>query len=733
MNGMVLIAMVHGGRWRSSGTGVGCGAMNQVLDAPKSGVAVAAGPGPDWREVARLVLLSRALDEFEMRELYETKRIAYQFSAKGHELGQVLLGLSLDGPCDAAGVYYRSRPLLLAAGLDPEDALAAMLGRTGSFSDGRDVGVVFNLPRRRGLTVLPMVGDVGGQFTPVAGWCQALQQRAGRLGEAAAVGSLGVAHGGEGASATGGFWSALTMAATLRLPMLFFIEDNGYAISVPGRMQSPGADLAANLAAFEGLRVIPADGCDPAVVAAAVAGAVAHVRAWDAGPCLLHLSVTRLCGHSGQDNQQYRPAGELEAESVRDPVARLRAFCVPGVMSGVEWASLAEDQADVVRASFARAEARPDPDPAGVARHLFQESTDLGAPIPALRGGLLPEGCASTPVAEAEPDAAGPDTPRTTLLAAIRRTLESELQANPRVLVFGEDVGRKGGVHGVTAGLQEKFGEARVFDTSLSEEGIIGRAAGLAAAGMMPVAEIQFRKYADAAQEQLHNAGTVRWRTANRCASPMVVRIPVGFSRQTDPWHSESGEASLIRMPGWRVAFPSQADDAAGLLRAAIRGHDPVFFLEHRALLDGIGARRPYPGNGHLVPFGRARIVREGRRLTAVTWGAMVERCLLAAAEAEIDAEVIDLRTLAPWDAAAVLASVRRTHRCLVVHEDSLVAGFGAEIAAVVAGEAFASLDAPVARIASGSVPIPYNPALVEAVVPGVSRIAQRMRDLAVF
>lgn len=702
--------------------------MKQASRPPCSGPR-AGEFAPDWREVARLVLLSRALDEFERRELYETKRVAYQFSTMGHEVSQILLGLALQGSHDAATVYYRSRALLLAAGLEPEDALSASLGRSGAFSHGRDTGVVYNLPRPRGLTILPMTGDVGGQFTPVTGWCQGLLYRAGRLGTAEARGSIGVAHGGEGSTATGGFWSALTIATTLRLPMLFFIEDNGHAISVPGRMQTPGGNIAANLRSFGGLRVLECDGSCPAAAAAAIQDAVAHVRAWEEGPCLLRASVPRIRGHSAQDNQQYRAADELAAAAARDPVVRLREFCVPGVMDAAEWDALAAAQEEAVRAAFARAEARTDPDPDTVGRHLFQESTDLGAPIPAIRGGVLPAGGGIREPSGGVP----PETARTTMLAAIRRTLESELQADPRVLVFGQDVGRKGGVHGVTAGLQERFGEDRVFDTSLSEEGIIGRAAGMAAAGLMPVAEIQFRKYADAAQEQLHNAGTIRWRTANRCAAPMVVRIPVGFARQTDPAHSVSGEASLIRLPGWRVAFPSHADDAAGLLRAAIRGHDPVFFLEHRALLDGIGARRPYPGDGHLVPFGRARIVREGRRLTAVTWGAMVERCLLAAAEAEVDAEILDLRTLAPWDAEAVLASVRRTHRCLVVHEDALTAGFGAEIAAVVAEQAFESLDAPVARVASLPVPVPYHPALVEAVVPGVSRIAGRMRELAAF
>ncbi len=315
-------------------------------------------------------------------------------------------------------------------------------------------------------------------------------------------------------------------------------------------------------------------------------------------------------------------------------------------------------------------------------------------------------------------------------MTAVRRTLEHELAVNPRIVVFGEDVGRKGGVHAATIGLQEKFGAARVFDTSLSEEGIIGRAVGMAAAGLMPVPEIQFRKYADPAAEQLNDCGTMRWRTANRFAAPMVVRIPGGFFKCGDPWHSQSNEVQWVHGIGWRVAMPSNAQDAVGLLRAALRGNDPTIFFEHRSLLDGSWARRAYPGDDFVVPFGRASLLQTGAALTVVSWGAMVERCELALQRTGVSADLLDLRTLSPWDRQATLTSVRKTRRCLIVHEDNITAGFGAEIAAVLAKEAFFDLDAPIERLAMPDIPSPHSPVLLEAVLPSVERIAQCMMDL---
>jgi 2-oxoisovalerate dehydrogenase E1 component len=300
--------------------------------------------------------------------------------------------------------------------------------------------------------------------------------------------------------------------------------------------------------------------------------------------------------------------------------------------------------------------------------------------------------------------------------------------------VFGEDVGRKGGVHLVTEGLQKQFGEQRVFDTSLSEEGIIGRAVGMAISGLMPVAEIQFRKYADPAAEQLNNCGTLRWRTANRFAAPIVVRMPGGFGKDVgDPWHSLSDEVRFAHAYGWRVAIPSNAADAVGLLRAAMRGADPTIFFEHRSLLMTSDGSAHYPGDDYVLPFGRAAVRTTGSDLTLVTWGALLHRCVEAAARFGDRVEVIDLRTIAPWDRTCVLDSVRKTGRCVIAHEDNLTAGFGAEIAATVAREAFWQLDAPVERIAVEDVPMPYHPILLDAVLPSVDKIAERIeRTLAV-
>jgi 2-oxoisovalerate dehydrogenase E1 component len=309
--------------------------------------------------------------------------------------------------------------------------------------------------------------------------------------------------------------------------------------------------------------------------------------------------------------------------------------------------------------------------------------------------------------------------------------LYRELEVNPKLLVFGEDVGVKGGVHLVTEGLQKRFGAERVFDTSLSEEGIVGRAVGMAIAGLVPVAEIQFRKYADPATEQLNNCGTMRWRTANRFAAPIVVRMPGGFGKDVgDPWHSLSDEVRFAHALGWQVAMPSNAADAVGLLRAAMRSPNPTVFFEHRSLLMTSDGSARYPGDEYVVPFGRASVLREGSDVTLVTWGALVHRCLEAADRFRGRVELLDLRTVAPWDRERVLTSVTKTGRCLVVHEDTLTAGFGAEIAAVVAKEAFWFLDAPVDRIAVEDVPMPYHPVLLDAVLPSADRIAARLDEL---
>ena len=686
------------------------------------------GVQPDWRRVAQLMHISRALDDIEELRLVPERKVLYQFSARGHELGQILLGLQLTDPHDALTVYYRSRPLMLAIGTDLEDAAAGPLARSGSFSDGRDIGVVFNRPSSGAVTVLPSCGGVGAQYTPAAGWAQALQFRTESLKDFSYASGIAVVHGGDASCATNGFWSALTMATTLRLPMLFYIEDNGFGISVRSELQTPGGNIAANLASFRDLVIMEGDGVDPREASELTSRAVSHVRA-ERCPVLLKLSVPRLNGHSAQDTQAYKAPEIIARERQRDPLAHLQRFLVPSRMSEAEWATSAMEARSTVQYAIDRALERPLPDPKRLLRHVFCETTADGSPELQEQGGIAPSDH-RFPKAS---NVAVPEPQRINMLTAIRRTLDVELATNSKLVVFGEDVGPKGGVHGATLGLQDKHGVDRVFDTSLSEEGIIGRAVGMALAGLVPVAEIQFRKYADPAAEQLNDCGTMRWRTHNRFAAPIVVRMPGGFFKCGDPWHSQTNEVAWVHGIGWQVAMPSNAEDAVGLLRAAMRSNNPTIFFEHRAMLDAAWARRPYPGDEFVLPFGKARKLRAGSELTLISWGAMVERCEQAAAQSAVDVELLDLRTLSPWDREAVLESVRKTRRCVIVHEDNLTAGFGAEIAAVLAKDAFAALDAPIERLTMPDIPSPHSPILLEAAVPSTQRIMQAIRDIASY
>ena len=683
----------------------------------------------DWQRVAYHALVSRALDDAEEstnRNKAAVPRehlVLYQFSARGHEVAQVILGALLTHQHDAAGAYYRSRPLLLALGLGIDDALAAPLGRAGGFSDGRDIGVVCNLPRPDGgPIVLPMSGDVGSQYTPAAGWAQAILYHRDVLGDATYERAMCVVLGGEGSVATNGFWSSLTMATTLKLPLLFYVEDNGLGISVRGEMQTPGGNIAANLASFRELLVRDGDGTDPAETARLLKECVDHVRS-GSGPALVHLTVPRLCSHSGPDNQRgYRSEEEIAADFARDPLPKLRQYLVPKLMSQKAWRELEARVQHDVDEGLRKARARGLADPRTIRRFVFEEPD-----APDAYGGLSRTDRERLGGSEELAD----DGEVVRFAEAIRRTLRRELEVNPKLLVFGEDVGRKGGVHLVTEGLQRQFGDRRVFDTSLSEEGIVGRAVGMAIAGLMPVAEIQFRKYADPATEQLNNCGTLRWRTANRFAAPIVVRMPGGFGKDVgDPWHSVSDEVRFAHAIGWQMVMPSNAADGVGLLRAAMRSGNPTIFFEHRSLLMTSDGSARYPGDEYVLPLGRAHRVRNGSDLTVVTWGAMVHRCAEAADRFPDRVELFDLRTIAPWDREQVLTSVRATGRCLIVHEDTLTAGFGAEIAATLAQEAFWALDAPVDRLAVDDVPMPYHTVLLDTVLPDATRIAERIASL---
>lgn len=686
--------------------------------------------GLDWKRIAYLTLLSRAIDDLEETELLKNREVLYQFSARGHDMAQVILATLLEHPGDAASGYYRSRPFLLGLGLDLEDAIAGPMMRSGGLSDGRDIGVVFNLPKKDGQPCfLPMSGGVGTQYTPASGWAESIIYKANELTDSSTAGAIAVALGGDASTSTSGFWAALNNATTRKLPMLFYIEDNGYGISVPSKTQTPGGNIASNLSAFNNLYVLDGDGSDPHQTATYLSRAIQHIREGH-GPALVRLTVPRLSGHSGQDTQKYKSETQIAAEQSRDPLPRLQEFVLSEkLMTQEDWTATVSQARHDVRLALNRARKRPQPDATGIQRYVFSETDENGTVELQQQGGLWPDGhqfptTSLTAKAEGE---------RINMLTAIRRTLDVELTSNPKVVVFGEDVGPKGGVHAATLGLQAKHGKGRVFDTSLSEEGIIGRAVGMASAGLMPVPEIQFRKYADPAEEQLNDCGTIRWRTANRFAAPMVVRIPGGFFKVGDPWHSQSNEVKWLHSIGWQLAMPSNAEDAVGLLRTAMRDNNPTIFFEHRSMLDDAWARRPWPGDDYVIPFGSATTLRSGDKLTVVTWGAMVSRCEKAADQLGGDIEVIDLRTLSPWDKQTVTESVSRTHRCLIVHEDNITAGFGAEIAAYLTENIFFNLDAPPRRLAMPDVPSPHNPGLMDAVVPNLERISSAMQDLLEF
>jgi 2-oxoisovalerate dehydrogenase E1 component len=694
-----------------------------------------ANPEIDWLKIARTVLLSRELDRLEEEQLTPQGKVKYQFSAMGHELAQVLLAQTLVHPHDAAAVYYRSRPFALACGLTPADALAAGMALTDTPSEGRDVGVIFNKAgghciggevepcEHLGLTIFPAPGAVGSHYSPASGWAQAIQYRQQILGEEDWKGAIAVASGGDGSVAANGFWAALNIVTTQKLPMLFFIEDNGYGISVPSTFQTPGGSIAANLECYGNLHILEGDGTSPPEAWEQIKAAVDYVRSGE-GPCLLRLRVPRLHGHTFIDDQAYKTPEERAEEEERDPLDRLMKFLLSQEVTTRTWNKLAKEVKAELSAALEEAESRPEPDPSQVKRHVYYEGM---AP---LQGGLRPEN-AGIPLGSDTPKPSGA---RINLIDAVRRTLEVEMKQNPRVLVFGEDVGLKGGVHGATMDMQVHFGSGRVFDTSLSEEGIIGRSIGMAYAGLLPVPEIQFRKYADPAHEQISNIGIIRWSTAGKFAVPVVIRMPIGFGKKTgDPWHSFSAESIYAHLLGWRIVYPSNAEDAAGLLRSALRGDDPTIFFEHRALLDTSESRRRYPGDEYCLPFGRAASLTEGDGLTVITWGAMVHRCVEAAEKFPGRVSVIDLRTLMPWDQETVLENVRKTSKALVVHEDTGTGGFAGEIIATIVSQCFTYLDAPVERLTTPDVLIPYSIPMMEAVLPSVERIQAKMDELLSF
>jgi 2-oxoisovalerate dehydrogenase E1 component len=679
-----------------------------------------------------LACISRALDDREIN-LQKQGRAYFQISGAGHEAVLLALARSLRPGYDWFFPYYRDRALMLGLGVSPTDIL---LQAVGSADDPSSAGR--QMPSHWGSkakNIVTQSSPTGSQCIPAVGCAEAtryLSRRPHLPGTQAYGDELTYVSLGEGACSEGEFWESLNTACTMHLPVLYLVADNGFAISVPTSDQAPGpvSDLVRG---FSGLEVHHLDGTDYFGVRERGAMAIAHVRA-GVGPVLLHVNVTRPYSHSSADTQsKYRPSSELEVEAAADPILRFEhALVSEGVLTIGQVAEIREDARMVAVLAAKEALAGARPDPATVTRNVYRLPDIPMPPEPA-------------------PTESGTDGGDEVLLGeAITRTLHELMAADDRIRVFGEDVADaretmvgalegKGGVFGTTHGLQREFGVARCYNTPLSEANIVGRAVGQAIRGLRPCPEIQFFDYIWPAMQQIKSeAATIRWRSDGEFTCPLVLRVPIGgYLTGGAIWHSQCGESIFAHVPGLLIAFPSRTSDAVGLLRTAFRCEDPVLFLEHKHLLRQPYTRDRFPPPGYLIPFGRGESRRGGADLTVVTWGATVEKSLLAA-EALSGAgvgelEVLDLRTIVPWDHDLIAASIRRTGRALIVHEDTLTAGFGAEIGAWIADACFTDLDAPVRRVAALDTPVAYEPTLEAAILPQVQDITAAASDLLAF
>ncbi len=681
----------------------------------------------------RCMLLSRKLDDKEI-QLKNQSQIFFQISGAGHEAILVAAGLALKPAYDWFYPYYRDRALCLQLGMTPLEMLLSAVGaKDDPNSGGRQMPSHWG---HKALNIVSQSSPTGTQMLQAVGAADAgviygrvseIPGRDARFhGDEVVYASLG-----DGATSEGEFWEALSTACVRKLPVLFMVEDNGYAISVPVEVQTPGGDISKVVAAFPGLHVASVDGTDLLASVRTVREAVGYIRARK-GPALVHARVIRPYSHSLSDDEKlYKTPAEREAEARRDPITKMAAFLKSNNLATDD--DLSKIQADVERdvnqaAVAALAAAKPAKDTA--TQWVYSPDVDP---------------CSSAFDIPARPEGK-PDT----MVAAINRTLKEEMAREPRIVVFGEDVADatkkdalpvvsgKGGVFKLTHGLQRLYGDDRVFNSPLAEANIIGRAIGMATRGLKPVVEIQFFDYIWPAMMQLRDEmSMMRYRSGNNFACPMVVRVPIGgYLRGGGPYHSQSGESIFAHCPGIRIAYPSNAVDAAGLLRTAIRCDDPVMFLEHKHLYRQTYNKGEYPGRDFMIPFGKANLRRPGTDLVVVTWGALVQRSLLAAQQAEkdgISAAVLDLRTIVPYDWAQMADLVKQTGRVVIAHEDQLTCGFGAEIAARVAGELFEYLDAPVRRVGALDAPVAYCPDLEEAILPQSADVLNAIRDTAKY
>ena len=682
--------------------------------------------------VHRVMLLSRKLDDKEI-QLKNQSHIFFQISGAGHEAVLVAAGLTLRPGIDWLFPYYRDRALCLQIGMTPLDMLLSGVGaKDDPNSGGRQMPshwghTKFNIVSASSPTGTQVLHAVGAaEATLIYSRVKEIPDRA----ERCRPDEITYVSLGEGATSEGEFWEALSTACTKSLPILFLVEDNGYAISVPVEVQTPGGDISRLVRSFPGLHVASVDGTDFFASLATMREATDYVRARK-GPAFVHARVIRPYSHSLSDDEKlYKPPAEREAEARRDPIARFAEFLQSnGFATADELAAMADEVHREVNDAALKALAAPRPARSTATDWLY--SSDVDPTSPAFE----------TPAhSEGKPD---------TMVGAINRTLKDEMARNPRIVVFGEDVADvskneakglvpgKGGVFKLTHGLQKLYGDDRVFNSPLAEANIIGRAVGMAARKLKPVVEIQFFDYIWPAMMQLRDEmSMMRYRSGNNWSCPMVIRVPIGGYIRGGPYHSQSGESIFAHCPGIRIAYPSNAVDAAGLLRTSIRCDDPVLFLEHKHLYRQTYNKGEYPGKDFMIPFGKASLRRDGDHLIVITWGALVQRSLLAAQQAEkdgISVAVLDLRTIVPYDWQTIAAHVRRTNRVVVAHEDQVTCGFGAEIAARIAGELFEHLDAPVARVGALDVPVAYCPDLEEAILPQSADVLKAIRDTAKY
>ena len=681
----------------------------------------------------RTMVLSRKIDDKEI-QLKNQSLIFFQISGAGHEAVLVAAGMLLRPGYDWFYPYYRDRAFCLALGMTPLDMLLSAVGaKDDPNSGGRQMPSHWG---HKALNIVSQSSPTGTQCLHAIGSAEAslLYERITTIPNREELhhpDEVTYVSIGEGTTSEGEFWESLNSACLGHLPVVYLVEDNGYAISVPIEVQTAGGDISKLVTGFPGLFVQSVDGTDFLASYQVMRDAIAYARARK-GPAFVHAKVIRPYSHSLSDDERlYKTPDERAAESKRDPITRMAELLKSeGLASESELETIVKDVEREVSEAAERAKASEKPSKDTAELYVYSPTVDPAS-----------DHFASEAAPEGKPD---------TMVAAINRTLKDEMERNPRIVVFGEDVADcsreaalecvsgKGGVFKVTHGLQRRFGSSRVFNSPLAEASIIGRGIGMSIRGLKPVVEIQFFDYIWPAMMQMRDEmSMMRYRSNNAFSCPMVIRVATGgYLRGGAPYHSQSGESIFAHCPGIRVVFPSNAQDAAGLLRTAIRCDDPVLFLEHKHLYRQTYNKGEYPGADYTIPFGKAAIRRPGVDVVVITWGALVQRSLLAAQQAErdgISAMVVDLRTIMPYDWTTIAQAVSRTNRVVIAHEDQLTCGFGAELAARLAGELFEYLDAPVRRVAALDVPVAYYPDLEEEILPQAADVLRAIRETAQY